>query len=105
MASGPHARRSPLTGRRLGLPPLRTVRPPRPRGRRPTPEETDPLADALVVSLEPTDLHRAFASAARLLLKEARHIDAGLASRLASPIEELVRSSDISPQRPSSQRD
>ena len=66
------------------------------------PEETDLLADALVVSLEPTDLHRAFASAARLLLKEARHIDAGLASRLAGPIEELVRSSDSSPQRPRS---
>ena len=64
------------------------------------PEETDLLADALVVSLEPTDLHRAFASAARLLLKEVRHIDAGLASRLASPMEELVRSSYISPQGP-----
>jgi hypothetical protein len=66
------------------------------------PEETNLLADALAVSLEPTDLHRAFASAARLLLKEARHIDAGLASRLAGPIEELVRSSDSSPQRPRS---
>jgi hypothetical protein len=66
------------------------------------PEETDLLADALVVSLEPADLHRAFASTTRLLLKEARHIDAGLASRLASPIEELVCSSDSSPQRPRS---
>lgn len=63
-------------------------------------EETDLLADTLVVSLEPIDLRRAFASMARLLLKEASHIDALLASRLASPIEELVRSSDISPQRP-----
>ena len=66
------------------------------------PEETDLLADTLVVSLEPTDLHRAFASTTRLLLKEARHIDAGLASRMTSPIEELVRSSDSSPQRPRS---
>jgi len=66
------------------------------------PEETDLLGDTLVVSLEPTDLHRAFAITTRLLLKEARHIDAGLASRLASPIEELVRSSDSSPQRPRS---
>ena len=64
------------------------------------PEETDLLADALIVSLEPTELHRAFASAACLLLKEVRHIDAGLASRLASPIEELVRSSYNSPQSP-----
>ena len=59
--------------------------------------ETDLLADALVVSLEPTDLHRAFASAARLLLNEARHVDPGLASRLASPIEELVHPMDSSP--------
>ena len=65
-------------------------------------EETDLLADALVVSLEPTDLHRAFATTTRLLLKEARYIDAGLASRLASPIEELVRSRDSSPRRPRS---
>lgn len=62
-----------------------------------SPEETDLLADALVVSLEPTDLHRAFASAARLLLSETRHVDGGLASRLASPIEELVRSIDSPP--------
>ena len=61
------------------------------------PEETDLLADTLVASVEPTDLHRAFASTTRLFLKEARHIDTGLASRLASPIEELVRSSDSSP--------
>ena len=61
------------------------------------PEETDLLAEALVVSLEPADLHRAFASAIHLLLKEARHTDAELASRLASPIEELVRSSDRAP--------
>lgn len=66
------------------------------------PDETDLLADALVASLEPPDLHRAFASTARLLLKEARHGDAGLASRLAPPIEELVRFSDGSPQRPCS---
>ena len=57
-------------------------------------EETELLADALVVSLEPADLRRAFTSAARLLLKEASHVDAGLASRLASPIEGLIRSSD-----------
>jgi hypothetical protein len=69
------------------------------------PEETDLLADTLVVSLKPTDLHRAFASTTRLLLKEARHIDARLASRLTSPIEELVRSSDSSPQRARSWRD
>jgi hypothetical protein len=66
------------------------------------PEETELLADALVASLEPPDLHRAFASTARLLLEEARHTDAGLASRLAPPIEELVRFSAGSPQRPRS---
>jgi len=66
------------------------------------PEETDHLADALVVSVEPIDLHRAFASTTRLFLKEARHIDAGLASRLAPPLAELVRSSDNSPQCPRS---
>ncbi len=66
------------------------------------PEETDLLADALVASPEPPDLHRAFASTACLLLEEARRVDAGLASRLAPPIEELVRSSDGPPQRPRS---
>jgi hypothetical protein len=66
------------------------------------PEETNLLADAQVISLAPTDLHRAFASTTRLLLKEARHIDAGLASQLASPVKELVRSSESSPQRPRS---
>ena len=66
------------------------------------PEETELLADALVVSVEPADLRRAFASAARLLLKEANHVDVGLASRLASPIEGLIRSSDSSPQSPRS---
>ncbi len=66
------------------------------------PEETELLAGALVASLEPPDLHRAFASTARLLLEEARHTDAGLASRLAPPIEELVRFSAGSPQRPRS---
>jgi predicted nucleotidyltransferase len=66
------------------------------------PEETELLADALVVSLEPADLRRAFASTARLLLKEASCVDAGLASRLATPIEGLIRSSDGSPQTPRS---
>ena len=61
------------------------------------PEETDLLADALVVSPEPADLRRAFASAAHMFLEEARHVDAGLASRLAPPIEELIRSSDHRP--------
>lgn len=55
------------------------------------PEETDPLADALPASPDPADLRRAFESAARLLLKEARHADAELASRLSPPIEELTR--------------
>ena len=55
------------------------------------PEETDLLADALPVSPDPADLRRAFESAARLLLREARHADAELASRLSSPIEELTR--------------
>jgi predicted nucleotidyltransferase len=66
------------------------------------PEETELLADALVVSLKPSDLRRAFASAARLLLKETSYVDAGLASRLESPIESLIRSSDGSPQSPRS---
>jgi hypothetical protein len=64
------------------------------------PEETHLLADALVVSLQPADLRRAFASTARLLLREARRVDAGLASRLAPPIEELVCSIGGPPQRP-----
>ena len=54
-------------------------------------EETDLLTDALTVSPQPADLRRAFESAARLLLREAQHADAELASRLSSPIEELMR--------------
>ena len=61
------------------------------------PEVTDFLASTLIVSLEPTELHRAFASTTRLLLKEAAHIDTELASRLSPPIEELVSSCEISP--------
>ena len=61
------------------------------------PEMTDFLANTLIISLEPTELNRAFASTTRLLLKEAAHVDTELASRLAPPIEELVRSCEISP--------
>ena len=60
------------------------------RGRATTPEETDLLVDALPVSPDPADLRQAFGIAARLLLREARHADAELASRLSSPIEELT---------------
>ena len=64
------------------------------------PEETHLLADVLVVSLQPAELRRAFASTARLLPREERRVDAELASRPAPPIEELVRSIGGYAQRP-----
>jgi predicted nucleotidyltransferase len=61
------------------------------------PQATVSLASTLIVSLEPTELHRAFVSTGRLLLEEAAHVDTELALRLAPPIEELFRSGEISP--------
>ena len=61
------------------------------------PQATVSLASTLIVSLEPTELHRAFVSTGRLLLEETARVDTELALGLAPPIEELFRSGEISP--------
>jgi len=54
------------------------------------PEVTAPIAGALVRSLDLGELARAFRVAAAALLREAGHVDAGLARRLADPLHELA---------------
>jgi len=54
------------------------------------PEVTDPVADALVRSLDPADLQRAFRVAGEALLLEIAEAEPGLASRLAGPLRELA---------------
>lgn len=51
---------------------------------------TEPMAAALVRSLDEAELRRAFASACELLLGEIEAVDAELAARLAAPIRELA---------------
>ena len=54
-------------------------------------EVTAAVADALVRSLDVTELRRAFASACELLLAEIEFVDPALATRLSAPIRELAR--------------
>ncbi len=53
-------------------------------------EVTGPLAGALVRSLDPAELARAFGVVTQALLAEIRHADATLADRLAAPLRELA---------------
>ena len=53
-------------------------------------EVTDPVTAALVRSLDPAELRRAFARACELLLVEIESVDAELARRLAAPMRELA---------------
>jgi predicted nucleotidyltransferase len=54
------------------------------------PEATAGLTGALVRSLDPAELARAFTAATGALLAEAEHVDAELAGRLAGPLNELA---------------
>ncbi len=54
------------------------------------PEAANALADALVRSLNPNELRRAFAAVTDALVAEIERIDHGLARRLAAPLRELV---------------
>jgi hypothetical protein len=54
------------------------------------PEVTAPIAAALVRSLDPGELARAFGVAVGALLAEVGHVDADLARRLAGPLRELT---------------
>lgn len=53
-------------------------------------DSTAPLAGALVCSLDINELRRAFGLVGEALLAEIEHVDAGLATRLAGPLTELV---------------
>jgi hypothetical protein len=53
-------------------------------------EVTGPLAGALVRSLDPAEVARAFGAVTQALLAEIRHTDAALADRLAAPLRELA---------------
>jgi hypothetical protein len=53
-------------------------------------EVTEPLAGALVRSLDVDELTRAFVVATEALIAEIGHVDAGLAQRLAGPLRELA---------------
>jgi hypothetical protein len=54
------------------------------------PEITARLTGALVCLLDITELQRAFGVISQALLVEIERVDAGLANRLAGPLEELV---------------
>ena len=56
------------------------------------PEATAALAGALIRSLDIAELRRAFGVVSDALIAETERADAGLASRLAVPLRELVRS-------------
>lgn len=53
-------------------------------------ESTSPLSAALVKSLDPSELRRAFGIACNAFLNEIERVDLDLASRLASPLSELA---------------
>lgn len=54
------------------------------------PAVTAPLAAAMVTSLDPGELHRAFRATADALLDEAADVDAELTARLTGPLRELA---------------
>jgi predicted nucleotidyltransferase len=53
-------------------------------------EVTAPVEPGLVGSLDPGELERAFRAVVECLLDETRHVDRGLADRLAGPLSELA---------------
>lgn len=54
------------------------------------PAVTEPVAAALVRSLDETELRRAFRAATDALLAEVRHVDPALADRLTGPLNALT---------------
>lgn len=57
------------------------------------------LADTVPQGLDHAELRRSFAGVTAALLVEVHHIDAGYASRLTAPLQELVRTSADPPSR------
>jgi hypothetical protein len=53
-------------------------------------EATATVTDSLVRSLDPAELRRAFVAVTDALVAEIERADAGLASRLATPLRELT---------------
>lgn len=57
-------------------------------------EMADPIMEALVRSLDPSELSRAFTAACEALLAEAKHVDPEYTKRLAPSIRELAASAN-----------
>ncbi len=53
------------------------------------------LASTVPRRLVPTELNRSFAAVTRALLIEANRLDAGQATRLELPLEELIRTAGL----------
>ena len=58
------------------------------------------LTDTVPCGLDPVELNRSFARVSGALLIEARHLDAGQATRLEAPLQELIRTAGLAPEAP-----
>ena len=68
------------------------------------PELTETFTGALVRTLEPVELRRAFTCSCELLLAEVKVVNAELAGRLAAPLLGLARVDDVEGLRPAEER-
>ena len=58
------------------------------------------LIDTVPRGLDPVELNRSFARVSGALLIEVRHCDAGQATRLEAPLQELIRTASLEPEAP-----